>query len=134
MVTPALTPVAAPQTPIHTQSKETFTGKQLKVGFDDKTGQTVQVRSRASPDKNPGQPILYTWMNPVIPLYLYFPHFFLPKSPKSLLCPAFDSSHKDSIISPVQSPKALPLPPLMGPTLPASNPLCPKGNLESCSP
>ena len=50
---------AAPQTPsIQAGSTEPLTGKELKVEFNEETGQTVLVGSTMWPDKRPGQPLL----------------------------------------------------------------------------
>lgn len=101
--------------------KRALTQDRAGKEFQKKMGQTVVGRA------GPGQASvltsqLYVGLALSIPLPLYFPHSFPPRSPSSFPLPAFGSSPKHPAISLMQSQTALPLHPIMCPAPLGSKP------------
>lgn len=105
----------------YTENRLPQPGKELEMEFSKKIEQTALISCRAWPHQH-GDQSLFTCNCPFLSSYdSIFTYMFLPKSPRSTIFSVFGSSPTEPRISPVHSPNAGPLHPIMCPIPLGSN-------------
>lgn len=122
-LSPAPAPGAAlraPDTHTCTHQRAPQTGMESTMEFHERPGQTALTSYRTWPAKNADHPAS---SQPFLCSYpAVFPNLVLHKASKSIPFPAFFSSPKYTVRSPVQSHNALPLHPILCPVSQGSGP------------